>query len=167
MTWRILIGALMGLALVGCGGSSNPPAPADFAGNYTVAVTNGQNGCGFTNWTVGSSSNGTPVTITQNATSASADVGGASGIYYDLILGSHVFQGSVSGTQMSMSIHGTRTAHKGNCAYQVTAVMGGSLSGDSISGTISYSTTTNGGTDCGTLASCASTQSFAGARPPK
>ena len=128
----------LALAVAGCGSSSSAP-PADFSGNYTVAVTNGQNGCGFANWTVGAASNGTPVVITQNGSSASADVGGAAGIYYDVILGSHVFTGSLSGDHMSMSIHGTRTGHQGNCAYQVLANLDGTLSGDSISGRIDYS----------------------------
>lgn len=167
MTLRILSGALVGLALAGCGSSSSNAPPADFAGNYTVAVTNGQNGCGFQNWTVGAASNGTPVNITQNGSSVSADVGSVAGAYYNLILGSHVFSGGVSGTNMSASIHGTRSAKKGNCTYQVTADMEGTLNGDSISGTISYTTTTNGGSDCSTLKKCVSIQNFAGSRPPK
>lgn len=161
------MGALVGLVLAGCSSSSSPP-PADFSGNYTVAVTNGQNGCGFKNWTVGNSSNGTPVAITQNGASVSADVGSVAGAYYQAILGSHVFSGSVSGTQMSATIHGTTPFKQGaNCTYQVTANMAASISGDSISGTVNYSTTTNGGSDCGTLVGCSSVQNFAGSRPPK
>lgn len=166
MAWRTLIGALVGLGLVACGSDSSP-APSDFSGNYSVAITNGQNGCGFSNWTVGNKSNGTPVTITQNGTSASADVGGVAQAYYDVILGAHVFQGSVSGSQLSAIIHGKNSFKKGNCTYQVTANLGATLSGDSISGTISYSTTTNGDPDCSTLENCSSTQSFAGSRPPQ
>ncbi len=94
------MGALVGLAVAGCSGSSTSSSPpADFSGDYSVAITNGQNGCNFKTWTVGSSSNGTPVTITQNGSSASASVGGVAGGYYDVILGSHVFSGTVSGTQ--------------------------------------------------------------------
>ncbi len=45
--------------------------------------------------------------------------------------------------------------------------MSASINGDSISGNIAYTTTTNHGSDCGTLENCSSTQSFAGSRPPK
>ncbi len=169
MTYRLFMGALLGLALAGCGSSSNSGAPpADFSGVYSVAITNGQNGCGFANWTVGKKSNGTPVTITQSGASASADVGGVARIDYDVLLGSHVFPGTVSGTGMAATIHGTTSFKKGtNCTYQVTANLAATLSGNSISGNVNYTTTTNGGSDCGTLNGCASTQSFAGSRPPK
>ena len=160
------MGALLGLVVAGCS-SSSPSPPADFSGDYSVAITNGQNGCNFKNWTVGSSSNGTPVAITQNGSSVNADVGGVAGAYYQAILGSHVFTGGVSGTRMSAVIHGTQSFPQGNCTYQVTANLGASISGDSISGTVDYTTTTNGGSDCGTLVGCSSTQSFAGSRPPK
>lgn len=168
MTWRIALCGVVGLVLLpGCGSDSFNTPPADFSGTYSVAVTNGANGCNFQNWTVGENAANTPVTITQDGSNVTADVGGVPAIYYGLILGGHVFQGTVSGHSMSMSIHGTPSFKQGNCTYTVIATLTGKLDGNSISGNIDYSAATNGGADCGALDKCASTQSFAGSRPPK
>lgn len=38
--------------------------PANVAGNYSVNVTNRENGCGFQNWTVGDTASNIAFTIT-------------------------------------------------------------------------------------------------------
>ena len=140
--------------------------PADVTGNYTVAVTNGDNGCALDNWTEGESANGIVVDITQDGSSASAEVSGATGTVLDLWLGGSVFTGSVDGNDFLMTITGSRALSMGNCAYTMDAVLDGAISGDTISGNISYEAQTNDGTDCGTLTGCATVQAFTGVRPP-
>ncbi len=142
-------------------------APADLAGNYTLNLTNRDNGCDFDNWEVGKSTAAIPMTITQEDASINGTVEGLTGAYLNLILGSNVFRGEVAGQTFTMAITGSRSGSKGNCAYTVNATANGSLSTDVISGTISYSAQTNNNSDCGALSGCVSRQEFNGTRPPK
>ncbi|MCX5743359.1 MAG: hypothetical protein NT062_12775, partial [Proteobacteria bacterium] len=61
---------------------------------------------------------------------------------------------------------GTRSATQGACTYQITAILRAGLVTDTLTGTITYTATTNHHADCGTLETCASTQDFNGLRPP-
>ncbi len=140
--------------------------PADVTGDYTVAVTNGNNGCELDNWTEGESSSGIAVTITQDGSSASAEVGGATGTVLDLWLGGSSFTGTVDGTDFLMTITGSRALSQGNCAYTFDAILDGAIDGDAISGQIHYEAQTNDGTDCGALTGCRTSQEFTGVRPP-
>jgi len=153
------------LACAAAGGCSNDPV--DAAGNYTVAITNGDNGCGFDQWTVGDQATGIGMVITQDGGDAQATVQGVAGAYLDLVLGAHVFVGSVDGNDLDMKIIGTRSASAGACTYTVTANLSASLSGDALSGTIDYVTVTNHSPECGARENCASQQLFNGTRPPQ
>lgn len=148
--------------LVGCSSS-----PADVAGDYSVAVTNEDNGCNISNWTVGQSSTGVQVTITQSGSSATAVVMGGGGFALDLLLGVNSFSGKVDGDSMDLLAIGTRAQTMGNCTYTFDGEIAASISGDTISGKINYTTQTNNNTDCATLKTCKSFQNFNGARPPK
>lgn len=153
---------LLPLCLLAACGSD----PADITGDYSVAVTNADNGCELDNWTEGESASNIQVSITQNGESASAEVGGVTGGVLDFWLGGSVFTGTVDGNDFSMTIEGSNALAEGNCAYTMDAILAGSINGDAISGTISYAAQTNGGTDCGALTGCASVQEFSGVRPP-
>ena len=143
--------------------------PVNVAGDYSVNITNGPNNCQFDNWTEGTSSTGISVTITQASGSSSANVSvnGVAGTYLDVILGSHQFDSSVDGQHVDGQIVGTMSGHKGNCTYQLTADLGAGLTGDTLTGTITYTPTTNHGSDCAVLDSCHNTENFNGLRPPK
>lgn len=143
-----------------CGG------PANVAGNYTLALTNKDNGCNFTNWTANGMTSGVPMVITQNNSAITGMVTGAGGTFLDLALGSHTFTGTVVGPTLAMALHGTTQGHSGNCAYTYTATATATLSGDAIQGTIDYTPETNKGTDCTTIEGCKTTQAFNGTRPP-
>ena len=151
-----VIGILV--AAVGC-------APADVAGNYTVNVTNGENGCGFDNWDGNTAAN-IPVGITQDGESATATVGGLTATFLDLWLGGHVFNGSVDGSHLELTLTGTRAQSQGACAYTYDAVIDADIDGDVLTGEIRYEAKPNGQADCGTLNGCASVQELNGARPP-
>jgi hypothetical protein len=139
---------------------------ADVAGNFTIALTNRDNGCNLNNWTVGDQSSGIPVTITQDGGTATADVGGGAGLVLDLALGAHVYTGDVDGNDLSLELFGTRGQTAGSCAFTYNSAIDGSISGDTLSGRIEYRAATNGSPECGTIEGCVSFQEFNGTRPP-
>jgi len=178
---------LVGLGLVGlvtaCGGASftsqmadAAPAPdantdtgvaaANVAGDYTVDLTTGDNGCMFANWMPGTSNMNVPVTLAQQGTTATATVGGLAALVLVVGLGTAKFQGTVTGDSFSLADYGTAHSTDGDCSYTLKATLTGSISGDSISGQITYSETTNGSPACTYHATCTSVQAFAGVRAP-
>lgn len=148
--------------LAACGGN-----PVNAEGTYTIAVTNRDNGCNFANWTVGDSATGIQVVINQEGSSVNADVMGATRIYLDLVLGSHVFTGKVDGDELDMTILGTRSATMGNCTLTVDANLLATLDGDVLTGRIDYSYHGNGNSDCAPYDGCISFQEMNGTRPPQ
>jgi hypothetical protein len=148
------------LACVSCGGTAN------VAGDYTVALTNHDNGCNLNNWTVGNTASGIPVTITQAGADATADVGGLAQVALDGGLGGHVFTGPVNGDDIDLTLFGTRSFNQGNCTYTYNGEIIGTLSGNTLDGEIHYSAATNSNPDCSSLQGCVSIQAFSGVRPP-
>ncbi len=140
---------------------------ADVAGEYTVAITNGSNGCGFTNWTEGDTSTGIPFSVTQDGERLTGTVGGSSGLFLDLWLGDRVYTGTVSGNNVELTLYGTTTNTSGNCTYTVNSTIDGEIDGDVLVGDIRYRAATNGNPDCQTIEGCVSRQSFNGTRPPQ
>lgn len=153
------------LSFVGTGiGCSDP---ADVAGDYTVALTNRENGCNFDNWTVGNTSSNIPVTITQAGTSMSATVGGGAALVLDLALGSHVYQGNVDGTHLNATIYGNNSTTSGNCTFTYNSTFDADSDGDFLTGEIRYTPATNGNPDCASIEGCVNRQEFNGSRPPQ
>lgn len=148
------------LALSSCSSS-----PVNAAGSWTLNVTNGANGCMIDTWTEGQSSSGVPLTITQEGSAVTGELGGAWATASDLLLGSHTFTGDVNGDAIDMRITG-RAASSGGCAYTTVVDLTGTISGDTITGSLVWSADTNASADCGYLATCESVQSMNGARPP-
>src|SRR5688572_21901898 len=90
-----VVGLCVGLA-TGC-----TDDPADVAGVYTVAVTNGQNGCDWENFTPGATAQGITMTVTQSGSSVSADFAGTgTGVLLELVLASSEFEGTVDGDEL-------------------------------------------------------------------
>ncbi len=141
--------------------------PVDAEGTYTVSVTNRENGCNFDPWTVGNSATNITTVINQEGTSAGAEVTGVTGGYLDLILGSHVFNGSVDGDELDLKILGTRSAVTGNCTFTLDARLHATLDGDVLTGRIDYSKHGNGNSDCAPLDGCITYQDMNGTRPPR
>jgi hypothetical protein len=157
--------ASMLLALVAlCSCDSSPVA---IAGNYTLAVTNHDNGCNFSNWVVGDNSTGIPLTVTQNGSDVTAMLEGATGVWVEAVLGDRTFTGKVSGDKMDVTLYGTRSLTQGNCTYTVNARAVATLANDALTGSIDYTPATNGNPDCSTIDGCVSTQAFNGTRPPE
>jgi hypothetical protein len=150
-----------------CSSSTSSGPPADVSGSYTVAVTNRTNGCTFPSWNEGNVAPNIPFTITQNGANISGSVGGLSGAYTAIVLGTNSFSGTAIGTTISMTAYGTRSTTQGQCAYTINATISGTLNGNELTGQIKYTPATNHAPDCGTLESCVSQQDFDGTRPPK
>lgn len=140
--------------------------PVDAAGNYTISVTNRENGCNFANWDEGNSATNIGLVITQDTDAITGTITGFTGAFLDLVLGSHVYTGNVDGDNINLTIFGTRSTTEGNCTYTVNSTMAGALNGDILTGDIRYEAATNGNPDCSTLQGCSSRQQFNGTRPP-
>jgi hypothetical protein len=151
------------MIMAGCGGGED----ADVAGDFTIALTNRDNGCELENWTVGEQASNIPVIITQSSDNVTASVEAGAGVVLDVALGSHVYTGSVDGNDIFLELFGTRVAQTGNCTFSFNSEIDASLSGDSLTGRINYRAATNGNPDCSDLEGCVSFQEFNGARPPE
>ena len=154
--------SLAGLALVlaACGGNSN------VAGSYTIALTNRDNGCNLSNWTVGNSTTGVGVSITQNGADVTAMVSGGGGLALGALLGTNTFTGDDS---IDLKALGSRANQSGNCTWTFNAEITADLVGDSLTGRIDYRAADNGNPDCTTknIHGCDSYQDFNGTRPPQ
>lgn len=155
--------ALTTLALAACGGDD----PADVVGDYTLQITNGDNGCAFDGWNEGAVTSDVPLTITQDGAAATATLEGVVGGYVELVLGARVFTGEVDGARLALTLFGTRSATEGNCTYTINAEVDATLDGDLLEGEIRYVPATNGNPDCAPLEGCANVQLFNGTRPPR
>ena len=157
-----ILSALVAALAAGC--SSDP---VNVEGSYTVAITNGDNGCEFVGFTEGNTAQDIGLAVTQAGSEAQAEVTGtlASGLL-DVVLGSHTFEGRVDGSDLDLQIIGSTPFTQGNCAYTINATVNASLDGDVLIGTIDYTAKTNQNPDCGTKTTCKTTQSFNGTRPP-
>lgn len=148
--------------LVGCGGSD----PVDAEGTFSIGLTNRENACNFSNWTVGAMTSGVSVVITQNGSTAIAEVQGLAGGYLDIAIGSSTFSGTVDGNSLDMTIQGTRSNTMGNCTFTYDATLTANLIGDALNGSIAYTAAHNNHSDCAAV-ECVSTQDFSGSRPPR
>jgi hypothetical protein len=155
----ILLGFVV---LAACGGD-----PVNAEGTYTVSVTNRDNGCNFQNWTAGDSATNIQVVVNQEGTTANADVMGATRVYLDLILGAHVYNGTVDGADLNLSVAGTRSTTMGNCTLTIDSELLATLDGDVLTGRLNYSWHGNGNTDCAPYDGCVSYQAMNGTRPPQ
>jgi hypothetical protein len=156
--------ALLGV-LLACACSSE--SPADVAGTYTLSLTVQENGCGILGGSVGDSSTGVEIVVTQTGSNANAQVKGIAGLALALAMGSDTFTGKVSSSDLDLSIAGTMPGSTGTCAYTRNAHFETKLTGDVLQGTVTYSYATNRTADCGSLSTCQDVQLLNGVRPPR
>jgi hypothetical protein len=161
----VLLLVLTIVPLTGC--SDTTADTVDANGSYSISLTSKENGCSFENWMEGNTSTGVPIEIAQEEESADATVGGVAATYLDIVLGSHVFSGEVSGNHLDLVLNGTRETQSQGCAYFVNAKLDARLEGDLLEGQLIYSVIDNGSPDCQALQGCASVQDFNGTRPPQ
>jgi hypothetical protein len=149
------------LALFACSST-----PVDFTGTYNVTLIDGANACGFANWTDGQATTNITVNITQDATAAQADVQGLVGLYLDVVAGTHIFVGTVSGDAFESTLIGKQTT-QGSCSYHVNSELKLTISGNTVNGTITYTPLTNADPSCAALNQCSNVQTVSGTRPAK
>jgi hypothetical protein len=160
----VLYVSLGALLLLAAGCSSDP---ANVAGEYTLAVTNGDNGCNVPLFTPGDTASGIGMTMTQNGSSITADISGnATAVVLDAVLAKHTFSGTVDGNDLDLKIVGEQHFSKGNCTWTADAEATATIDGDVLEGQIDYTARTNEGSDCGDLVGCHTLQAFTGTRPP-
>ena len=164
LTRKYLAFSWLLLGLGGCG--SGDEFTSNVAGNYTVAITNGASSCNFENWMEGQETTGVGLAITQDGQKVHAALDGATALFFTLAFGSADFDGTIHGTSLTLTNYGERTASQGNCSYTYNATVEATQTGDSISGTITYATKTNGNPDCDAI-ECSASQEFNGSRPPQ
>jgi hypothetical protein len=145
-------------------GDGDGPA-ASVSGAYTGNITNGQSSCPG-NWQAGQVAQVT-MNAVQSGSDVSLDVTGGAGLYVQVALGASTFNGNVTGDDVNATLHGTTSETDGNCTYTWSATFAGGLSGDTLSGNVTYVPVTNGGSDCTAhqIEGCSETQSFDGVRP--
>jgi hypothetical protein len=158
----LLIAASLALATSACGQD-----PVDAAGDYTLSITNRENGCGFDNWTEGESSTGTMISIVQDGAEVSVNVSGFAAVVLGVLQGSSTFQGEVDGDAIDGAIFGSNQLNRDGCPHVVNSTFDAVLDGDVLTGEIRYTVNGNGGPECEALEGCVSRQEFNGTRPPQ
>src|SRR5436190_2976645 len=94
------VSALLPLAfLAACGGGT-----VDATGDYTVALSNRDNGCNLANWDDNGTASGIPVNIAQTDDAATATVGGGAGIALGVWLGDNHYTGTVDGNDLNLEL---------------------------------------------------------------
>jgi hypothetical protein len=170
--WTATFVALAGVSLAGCGDNSDgaaplPSEPEDVAGNYTVDLIYGDNGCDLQPWDEGAAVEGVELELTQDDRELTGEVTDAdTALVLTLALGSAEFEGSVIGSHFTLTNEGTVSGTEGDCAFTRTATIRGQIDGDAVEGTVTYTYETNGDSSCGDRETCESVQQFNGTRPP-
>jgi hypothetical protein len=150
------------IALAACGGGD----PANVEGNYSIALTNRDNGCMFGNWTEDDTASNIPVIIDQVGAEVEASVEGLTGTFLDLGFGAHVYEGTIDGNDLVLELIGSRAQQMGNCAFTYNSTINARLAIDTLTGRVEYTTATNDNPDCAPIQECLSFQDFNGTRPP-
>lgn len=146
--------------------SSCASTPVDASGVWSVNLTNGANGCMLSPWTVGETTSGVPMTITQSGSTVTADIGGTAGIALNVLLGTSRLTGVVNGADVDLHADG-RAASSGACAFTGALDIELHVTGDTLTGSTHWHYNANSSPDCGYRSTCDTTQSLNGARPPR
>jgi hypothetical protein len=151
-------------AIAACSSNSGSgTSAASVVGNYSVSITDGQNGCSIQNFTPGAMTTGVTVAVTQCGSQVCANVQGLAGVYLSLGVGTSTLTGTLNGNAATLTASATHT--QGGCMYTTTATATATFDGNTMQGTITY--TDSGGSGCvGAMQQCTSEQTFAGSRPP-
>lgn len=154
---------VMSFVFLACGDDDEP---ADVHGTYTLNTTNGPSTCPLENWMQGFMASGIPMTVMQDGSKVSADVGGAGAIFLNLYCGNAHLEGTVSGSDLDLDLNGTRSLSSGSCAFTLDAHLDATVNNDALSGSITYSPNTNTSPDCAAVNACSARMNVNGTRPP-
>ena len=148
----------------GAGGAPDSEPPAYVAGEYVVSLTNRASDCTTVDWIEGQMTTGVKFTIRQDGSTVTAEAGGDAAVYFVLLTGSNKFAGSVHGNAFTLIDHGPAVAQSGDCMYTLDAIVAGTLEGDTITGTLTYSPVIGDDPVCAQYA-CTAVQDYTGVRP--
>ncbi|MEM9073574.1 MAG: hypothetical protein AAGE52_34100 [Myxococcota bacterium] len=137
---------------------------ADVAGAYTTNLTYGSNECNLDGWNEGNELSAVPLTILQSGNAMEAEVGGGVGIYLDVVVGSRVFEGIVTGTFVDGTLRGERRFNSAGCEFTVNGDLEVRVEGDFLSGEVRLRPSTDGGLGCSPFAGCINRVTLNGAR---
>jgi hypothetical protein len=144
----------------------------NFTGNFALAGTNDSGNC-LANWNNTGSFSGVQLHLTQthdsatNVDSVHGTVNGGGGLGLGLAIGTVQFNGSGLGNVINLTAYGTRSNTQDSCVYTVNATANLTLSGDILTGNITYKPNTNGNPTCAALLSCSNSTRINGTRPPQ
>lgn len=130
-------------------------------GDYTLTLTNADNGCRFPQWHSGDSSM-TPFTLSATGAMLVGEPHGPMATVLDQWLGAHTFIGAAHGAALALTLTGTKPAMQRDCTYTFDATLDATIAGAMLSGTLTYRPRTTG--DCGDLTDCTTTQELHGVR---
>lgn len=153
--------AMAAVAVAGC-------APLNVAGTYSGAVTNRDNGCMISNYNVGDMTSGINMVVTQSGADVTVDVQGLAGVALSLFTANtDALRGTATPVGFSVSKIGRNGTTNGDCTYNTVVEANGTLSGDSLTGSVIYRYQVTNAAACGYRATCRTEQSFAFVRPPR
>jgi len=159
--------AFVALFFLGCGSSSSDDPPLDFNGQYSGPSINGMSNCPGS-WTTGAEANGA-VNLVQSGSDIQFQAQGDTRLVFLIVFGSDSFTGKADGSHVDAVIVGSVTNMQGACSYTWKGTIAANLKGDTLSGRLTYTPTTNNHVDCDTLkvTGCTRVTDFTYARPPK
>jgi hypothetical protein len=160
---RAWIGLLL---LAGCEDYSALSSEYPITGTYRVVLTQGENGCGFGQWTPGTAGSPFDVVITQSGPLVSVSATDLVATYLDFVAGSHTFSGMYQDGEFVLQLVDPLTERQMTCQYHVVATLHLKVMGSNIMGTIDFTVNVTQVTaDCGSIqAGCKSQETFAGSR---
>jgi len=136
----------------------------DVVGDYSLTVTNRENGCMFENWQE-DQTNVLEVAILQETNNVTATVGGTIGLLVEAIAGSKVFTGTVDEDTLELGLVGTQVHDSKDCMLTIDYAIRATLDGDLLSGELrSHARPLEMTAACEVRVGCTSLQIFYGQR---
>jgi hypothetical protein len=166
MNVRSALVLAMGLG-VGCGSSGGSGGVVDFTGAYSGTSINGQSSCPGT-WNTGQMGDGA-VNLAQSGDDVQFQGQGGTAVVFLTVFGATGFTGKASGSVLDAVVVGSIPQAAGACTYTWKGTITASLSGDVLSGKLTYTPNSNGHADCDTqkVTGCSRVTDFTYKRPPK
>jgi hypothetical protein len=161
---RGVIAAIAATMAAACSSESFTESRLDVTGSYVVTLVPRDNGCDLSGVEIGKPSTGIEIGFIQNGQAVTGDVSGIAGALLTGLIGTAQFTGTLQGDQLDVVAYGTRSFTEAECAYNLIATVKARVDGNALTGTLTYTTKTNGSPGCGALETCASTSEFVATR---
>jgi hypothetical protein len=109
------------------------------------------------------------VDLVQSGSDITFQAQGGTSLVFFAVFGSASFSGKASGNHVDAVIVGSVATTQGACTYTWKGTISADLSGDTLSGKLTYAPNTNGHDDCDAqkVTGCTRVTDFIYSRPPK